>query len=164
MRTSMNNFEIKKSRWGQGSFAVRDISEGELIVDWSDGRGQVYECEKASDLPEVSKDHAIQFEEHKWIDHPDGRNINHSCTPNCGWRGRFQLVAMRNIKEGEELFVDYDTMEDSDWVMPSECKCGTPRCRKVIKGFRFLPRDVVEEYVKGKYISEWLIEKYQLNQ
>lgn len=159
----MRNFEIKNSKWGLGLFAIRDIKKGELIVDWNDGTGQVYELASVFDLPKFAANHAIQFDEHnKWIDHPEGRSINHSCVPNCGWDGRFKLVAMRDIGKGEEIFLDYDTMEDSEWEMPQECDCGSDRCRKRIRGFRFLNKENIDEYMKGKYISEWLIEKYKL--
>jgi hypothetical protein len=158
----MKNFEIKNSKLGLGLFTTRDITKDELIINWNDGSGEIYELTSVFDLPKIAANHAIQFGEHEWIDHPEGRFINHSCTPNCGWGGKFQLVAMRNIKNGEELFLDYDTMEDSEWVMPDECACGTKRCRKTIRGFRFLPKEMIVEYMDGGYISPWLVEKYNL--
>lgn len=159
----MKNFEIKTSAFGIGLFAVCDIKKNDLIVDWNDGSGTLYKLKSVFDLPEIAKNHAIQCNENEWIDHPEGRNGNHSCSANCGWNGRFKLVAMKDIAQGEELTLDYDTMEDSDWVMSDECECGTERCRKTIKGFRFLPKEIVDEYMEGRYISEWLIEKYNLD-
>lgn len=159
----MKNFEIKNSKWGNGLFATQDIKKDELIVDWNDGTGEIYNFKNVLDLPERATNHAIQFGENEWIDHPEGRNVNHSCSPNCGWSGKFKLVAMRDILQGKELFLDYDTMEDSEWEMPEECGCESPQCRKKIKGFKFLDKETVDKYMKGKYISEWLIEKYKLS-
>ena len=158
----MKKNEIKNSRWGLGLFAIKDITKDEFIIDWNDGKGQVYELQSVFDLPKIASNHAIQYDENKWIDHPTGRNINHSCSPNCGWNGRFKLVAMRDIQKSEELFLDYDTMEDSEWEMPEDCSCGSERCRKKIRGFRFLDKKIIDEYMKGNYISEWLIDKYKL--
>lgn len=158
----MKNFQIKNSTWGKGLFAIQDISQGDFIIEWNDGTSEVYTLENIKDLPSHAKDHAVQFGENLWIDHKDGRNINHSCAPNCGWRGLSTLVAMRDIKNGEELFLDYSTMEDSEWEMPRTCECGSLNCRKKIGGFRFLNKETVGEYMKGKYISEWLVKKYNL--
>lgn len=68
------------------------------------------------------------------------------------------LVAMKDIKKGQELVWDYDMTEDSDWRM--ECLCETPSCRKVIGSFSLVP-DTVRQAYKG-YISDWLVEKYKL--
>jgi SET domain-containing protein len=34
--------------------------------------------------------------------------LNHSKTPNLAFDDQGELVALRNIKPGEELFIDYD--------------------------------------------------------
>ncbi len=78
--------------------------------------------------------------------------ISHSCEPNCGIKNKTVLVAMRKIKKGEELSYDYDMTENSDWSM--ECSCGKPSCRKIIRGYRYLPEEKRKEY--NGYISEWL--------
>ena len=48
----------------------------------------------------------------QWID-PDKpyKFINHSCNPNTGIKGKVTVVALRDIKEGEELTIDYSTIE-----------------------------------------------------
>ena len=148
--------EVKDTgRYGLGLFANEKILIGEVIADFSGG--EVYEAEKCSDLPKEVADHAVQFEEHKWIDTEGvGRYSNHSCEPNCGVKDRFKIVAMRDIESGEELKWDYEMTEDSDWRM--DCRCGTKSCRKVIGAYENMPRVVREKY-RG-YISEWLIKKY----
>ena len=159
----MKNIQIKKSKIGNGLFAKSNIKKDELLVNWRDGQGKEYETlGPISGLPIDVVGHAIQFDECRWIDHPEGRNINHSCEPNSGWKGSFEMVAMRDIHEGEELFLDYSTVEDSEWEMPEECVCGSTQCRKKIGGFISLPEDRIKEYMKGRYISEWLIKKYSL--
>ena len=130
---------------GKGLFAVKDILKGEIIADWTGG--SVYEAETCMQLPRDIADHAIQFEEHKWIDTDGiGRYSNHSCEPNCSIVGLFQLVAMRNIAKGEELTWDYEMTEDSDWRM--KCHCGNTTCRKIIGVYGNLPMELKKKYKK----------------
>jgi len=62
--------------------------------------------------------------------------FNHSCDPNCGFRGQIFLVAMRDIAPGEEVTFDYAMIvspsEYSDIVFEMECGCGSEHCRKNI--------------------------------
>lgn len=149
--------------FGLGVIAIADIGAGEEIADWAGGK--VYHAKRASDLPndapDLIRNHAIQFAQDKYIDTVGiGRRLNHSCEPNCGFRGKFLLVAMRNIKKGEWLTFDYEMSEDSDWRM--ECKCGSRYCRKVVGAFANMPKGIREKY-KG-FISDWLVEKYCLDE
>lgn len=140
---------------GKGLFALENIKKDGMIADFSGGK--IYKAQKASDLPKDVADHAIEFGENEWIDTPEeGRFLNHSCDPNCGVRGKFQIVAMRDIEKGEELTFDYEMTEDSDWSM--QCKCGSKICRKIIGAYKNMPESVRQKY-EG-YISDWLIEKY----
>lgn len=141
---------------GKGLFAIEDIKKGEIIADWTGG--PMYEAKSCMSLPtrEIS-DHAIQCEEHTWIDTEGlGRYSNHSCKPNYGIQGKFKLVAMRDVKKGEWLTWDYEMTEDSDWKM--KCKCGTPSCRKLIEAYKNMPKRLKKKY-KG-HTSEWLVGKY----
>ena len=84
--------------------------------------------------------------------------INHSCKPNAGLRGKATVVAMKNIKKGEEITIDYSiTEEDPYWKM--DCNCGEKNCRKVIKGIKYLPHNF---FIKYKlYIPKFLVESYR---
>ncbi len=55
--------------------------------------------------------------------------INHSCDPNCEsieMRGRVWIVALRDIRPGEELTYEYN-LYDGDGKAP--CGCGASTCR-----------------------------------
>jgi SET domain-containing protein len=58
---------------------------------------------------------------------------NHSCTPNCGFRGQIMIVAMREIRAGEELTYDY-AMTDSDPRLRMRCNCQSRDCRGLVTG------------------------------
>ena len=56
--------------------------------------------------------------------------INHCCDPNCETdeiEGRVWVIALRNIKEGEELSYDYNLYDGDD--DPCICTCGAKNCR-----------------------------------
>src|SRR5882757_3289915 len=137
---------LETQHYGKAVFAGGDIEKDEVIALWN---GPVYEVENNSDLPNdrplMVADHAIQFERHKWRDSEGlARYINHSCEPNCGIRGLFNIVAMREIRKGEEITWDYEMTENSDWKM--NCKCGSVHCRKIIRAYRFLPAEIKLKY------------------
>ena len=137
-------------RFGRGVFAIEDIAEGETIASFD---GEAFFCEVGSDLPDHANDYAMQISRTEYRE-SNGicRFINHSCEPNCGIKNLIDIVAMRPIAAGEEFSWDYDMSDDSDWVM--HCRCGSPRCRHVLAGFRYLPAAFRQDY-EG-YISDYL--------
>lgn len=138
-------------RFGKGVFAKSDIRKGEVVAKF-DGRFYTYDHEPWSD---DLYNHAIQFDKKKWRDSKGlARWINHSCSPNCGIRDLFKVVAMRAIRKGEEITWDYEMTEKNPyWRM--KCRCGSKDCRRSIGNFRRMPRNVRRRY-KG-FISEWLL-------
>lgn len=57
--------------------------------------------------------------------------INHSCDPNCETEeidGRVWIMAIRNIRPGEELTYDYYLYDGDD--DEAACNCGAQNCRK----------------------------------
>jgi hypothetical protein len=63
----------------------------------------------------------------------EGDYVNHSCNPNAGLSGQIGLVAMRDIKIGEEVCFDYamcDTMPYDEFT----CGCGSLNCRVKVGG------------------------------
>jgi D-ala D-ala ligase C-terminus/SET domain len=55
---------------------------------------------------------------------------NHSCDPNTAYSG-LNLVALRDIRAGEELTVDYAGFGNAD-AAPFICSCGAENCRGTI--------------------------------
>lgn len=62
--------------------------------------------------------------------------INHSCDPNVGFKGQIFLVAMRNIKKGEQICFDYcmvlSKAKGVKGTYRFKCHCGSSFCRKII--------------------------------
>lgn len=136
---------------GAGVFARERVELGELVAEFD---GPIYPYHYAHWTPDLLN-HAVQFERFRFRDSVGlARYVNHSCEPNCGIKGLFQIVAMRPIAPGEELAYDYEMIEDSDWWR-MECKCGASSCRKVIGAYRNLPAALRARY-RG-FVSEWLI-------
>jgi len=68
-----------------------------------------------------------------WDDDPSGwAPQNHSCEPNTAYKG-LNVIALRNIKKGEELTLDYASFLDEN-MEPFQCQCGSPKCRGLITG------------------------------
>ena len=73
------------------------------------------------------------------------RFINHSCSPNAGLKGRVTVVAMKNIRHGEEITIDYSITEDDPfWSM--KCSCREKNCRKILRSVRFLSKERFNKY------------------
>ena len=82
-----------------------------------------------------------------WID-PEKpyKFLNHSCNPSAGVKGKVSLCALKNLKEGEEVTVDYSTIEgDAMWEM--KCGCGEKNCRGIIRSIQYLPKETFKKYL-----------------
>ena len=127
---------------GKGVFAVQDIAEGEVILEYV---GEVITWPEAQRRhPHDPKDpnHTFYFslEDGNVIDALFGGNssrwINHSCDGNCDAdeeEGRVFIKARRNIKAGEELNYDYGLIIDERYTKKLKaeypCWCGAKTCR-----------------------------------
>jgi len=84
--------------------------------------------------------------------------INHSCDPNCLVSGT-SLIAERDIRRGEELTFDYST--DVDWAgFAMACKCGSAKCRGIVRAYRYLPKDLKLRY--GGHVAPYISREYRL--
>lgn len=84
--------------------------------------------------------------------------LNHSCDPNVILdTENLQMVACRDIEQGEELSFFYPATE---WEMdaPFICLCGASNCIHVVAGARFLPLSILENHYLNKHIRELMIE------
>lgn len=77
--------------------------------------------------------------------------LNHSCEPNCGFNGEITVVAMRDIKKGEEITIDYAMCISAKRIVPMECLCGSNICRKNITANDWKIKDLKEKY-KGYFV------------
>lgn len=85
--------------------------------------------------------------------------INHSCRPNLGISvrsgGKPKFYALRNIKKGEELCVNYETFEyETAYLSRKKCRCGAKNCKKKIRGFKTSSKTTLRKY--APYIAEYL--------
>jgi uncharacterized protein len=139
---------LKKSHiHGKGMVAIDDLSEGEVLLIWREGYTDKKGSEKA--LKEGKK--VFQWADDIFsIDNgemKDAYYVNHSCDSNTWLEDAHRLSAMRDIKMGEEISVDYalfDYEENNDggW----ECQCGSSKCRGKVTG-----KDWKNEKLQKKY-------------
>ena len=68
-----------------------------------------------------------------WDENPDGwAPQNHCCDANTQYSG-LDVIALRTIKKGEELTLDYADFLD-EHMESFNCQCGSKNCRGLIKG------------------------------
>ena len=115
---------------GTGGFARCDIPAGTVIIEYV---GERIDKEEALKRCEADNRYIFYIDETWDIDGDVPRNparfINHSCAPNCETEldeGRVWVVALRDIKAGEELSFNY--CYDLTDYQDHPCRCGTPEC------------------------------------
>jgi len=90
---------------------------------------------------------------------PPERHINHACDPNCYVKtvdGQRLVLALRDVKAGEEITYDYCINGDGTTVW--SCHCGAARCRKEIHSdFFHLPVSLQLEYLP--LLDDWFREE-----
>lgn len=78
--------------------------------------------------------------------------VNHSCNPNVFFNTTtFQLEALKDIAEGDELTFFYPSTE---WRMDQSftCSCRSENCLKTVQGAYYLPENLFKEYRFADYI------------
>ncbi|MSU55044.1 MAG: SET domain-containing protein-lysine N-methyltransferase [Candidatus Taylorbacteria bacterium] len=148
---------------GKGVFALRDFKKDELV--YVVPRGRFVKKSEVKGLSEYEKEHLdrVDVDTYELMQEP-ACFINHSCEPNIieklmpkGIEG----YAFRNIKNGEEVGVDYRVRGFDDWKM--NCKCGSKFCTGIVIGnfftlslklqkkyLPFAPKFIQEEFEKKK--------------
>ena len=117
-------------RVGLGIVATRGIPKG--TITWvHDDLDQTFSQKQVGGLNEMFRPtfHKYAYQQGKgqyvlcW-DH--GRFVNHSCDPNCIAPGFDFEIAVRDIKQGEQLTGDYAAYNLQTGF---ECFCGAKKCR-----------------------------------
>ena len=109
---------------GQGVFALRSFSAGEVVLSWDVSRR--VSAQAAALLSDDEKRYLTPLDDRSFIVmQPPACRVNHSCDANTAVRD-FRDVALREIRAGEEITSDYA----ADLSGPGfACRCGSPRCR-----------------------------------
>ncbi|KAF0101379.1 MAG: nuclear protein SET [bacterium] len=121
---------------GTGVIALAPIRRGELLSRFG---GYVMTFEEFLRLPPALQEIPYQIADDLLFGPISRQGLtvseyyNHSCDPNAGFRDSMTLVAMRTIRPGEEVAFDY-CMCVSTCLFDFNCSCGTPACRKRVRG------------------------------
>ena len=128
---------------GFGIYATRNIKKGQTLFH-GEGRSQRVITKRfvENNWTEEEKLHfrryAYPVSEEVfilWDDDPSNwAPQNHSCEPNSAFDG-LDVVAIKNIKQDEELTLDYAQFLDEN-MEPFQCHCGSAKCRGLIMGIK----------------------------
>jgi len=125
---------VKKSKiHGRGCFATTRFRGRKKIAEYTGEKITNAEAERRGHRRVLR----ISGLDGRWsIDGSHGGNgthyINHSCRPNCYMqtvRGHLIVMALRDIRPGEEITLDYVATLHSD---RKRCSCKSPGCRGTI--------------------------------
>ena len=130
---------------GLGLFATRTLVAGELLGTYEGRRLSAAEVEAADWDSHLT--YLFELSDGTIIDGAQGgndlRHLNHSCQPNCeaierredNGLLRLDIVTLRAIAEGEELFIDYAlAIDESQSAESFPCACLTTACRGTMVG------------------------------
>jgi len=128
-------FSVKKARgMGRAVFTKRPFDKDEFIMR---AKGPIKtEC----------NDFTFPITDGLYIDPKNiARFICHSCKPNAGMKNRDEIWAMRDIKPGEQIAIDYAMLiHDHDYGI--DCACNTKECRGTLGAWKTLPNHLKLKY------------------
>ena len=119
---------------GRGCFATRLFRRGHKIAEYA---GELITNREAERRVRRRRKHrVVELDSRHSIDGSRGGNgthyINHSCRPNSYMkivRGHILFMALRDIRPGEEITLDYVSTYHSD---RKRCRCAARGCRGTI--------------------------------
>ena len=149
MKTKEEKIRIGKSKFHQkGLIATRNIQKGEKIFKIEGVKIKFF----INNETQATKAgwNWIGWGKNTWIDPISyGLFINHSCNPSAGIKNRIDVVAIKNIRRGEEVTFDY-SLSEADIFWHIQCNCRSSNCRKTIRSIQFLPEKIFKK--DNKYI------------
>lgn len=170
--SNLNFLKIKNSKIaGRGVFTNKFILRGERICYLE---GETCSLDEMIKRVEEGKEEAsdpLGIDDEIYLDLNElSRTFNHSCDPNAFIRGKNELVALRNIKKGEEITYDYSTtMNDNErkikkagrelWTC--KCHCNSKECRGIIDQFKTLPAEKRKFYIKNKLVPDFILKEFK---
>ena len=132
-----------------GIFAIEDIDKGEPINVFG---GIVVPKTEIAEYRKLVSHAGIQVSDDFFIVPSSTEEIveygifNHSCEPNVGFSTSVTMIAIKDIKPGEELVMNYAFMES--FFDSFECKCGSSECRKIINSNTWKDSEFQKKYLE----------------
>jgi len=129
---TQDKFAVRRTATGLGLFTLRDIPSGKRIIEYT---GTIITNEEADErggkyLFELDEKYAVDGHSRS----NKARYINHSCGPNAEGLTtgkRIWIWALRNIKAGEELTINYGKEYLDAHIERCKCeKCETKSRKK----------------------------------
>lgn len=143
-----------------GVFAAENIKKGTVIHVFSGEILTFDECVERIKSGEEDQADSLQIGLELDMDLDElSRTFNHSCDPNAGLRKISELVAIRDVKTGEEITYDYSAtigpnIPRSLWEM--KCNCGSKKCRGTISNILSIPKAQVQKYKLADGLQEYI--------
>ena len=155
----MKNVKVKNSSiQGKGVFAAKDIKAGAVVLEIDDSHIVKYLSSLTKEQHEFDCDY-LSSGTIVLMQEPE-KYINHSCDPSAYVKtinGVRNVLAMHDIKTGEEITYDYSMNSDNEGTF--ECNCGSSICRRIYNGNFFkLPIEVQKRYIP--YLDSWFVQEH----
>lgn len=155
----MKGVAVQKSRNGQGIFATKDFTAGEVVFEV---KGTLISCDEDEEIDEKTRDNAFRFDSEMYVSPAGelGDFLNHSCNPNSAVVKKGNalcVVAVKDIDADEEVTIDYATIIASDDSWHMDCNCGAEQCRGRIAQFASLPADVKDTYLSLGMVPDYIM-------
>jgi SET domain-containing protein len=140
---------------GKGTFALAEITSGEIVEIWGEWSNGAKTVEYTNNLEKLEAARAHGKVVMQWDDElysieergaDAGYFINHSCDGNLWFRDAFTLEARIPIAPGEEVTIDYALFETHEYIADWQCACGTSECRGRITGQDWLLPEIQFRY------------------
>lgn len=115
---------------GTGAYARHDLPKGTRVIEYL---GRKITKQETIELCQQGNVYVFSLDDEYDLDGDvpwnPARFVNHSCAPNCEAEeadGRMWVVALRDIRAGEEVTYDYGY--DLEDYRDYPCRCGAPDC------------------------------------
>jgi uncharacterized protein len=144
---------------GYGVFAKSAIKKGEDVAIFG---GYIIPIGEVKKLSKQLQEYCYQIHDNFFygpVMHSEislNEHYNHNCEPNVGFKDSVTLIALRDIKENEELTMDYAMLMTTD-MFNFKCSCDSKKCRKFITGNDWKIKDLQKKY--GAHFQPYILEK-----
>lgn len=150
---------IRNTRNGKGIFAKKNFKKDQIIYRIE---GRKVSIKYAESKGGKFNANTFRFNKKLYIS-PEGKIgvfQNHSCNPNsyCKTMNHsLYVLAVKGISNRQEILIDYSTIiaDDDEWSMV--CNCGSNKCRKIVKKFSSLKKELQNRYKKMEIVPDYII-------